>query len=121
MTAGLTTTPGGVTFRINLAPADYPHARHTLPHQLPQWAAQVDEVMLVTDLHRVRRGHFGEGSDERRAPLSALVQADLDAWLDAYNEQRTHQDKMCCGRIPRDTFDDGMRIWKEKLIGGAAA
>ena len=49
------------------------------------------------------------------------LQQDLDAWLDSYNEQRTHQGKMCCGRTPRETFDDGMRIWKEKLIGGAAA
>ena len=59
----------------------------------------------------------------RKKPYGRLVelQADLDAWLDAYNEQRTHQGKMCCGRTPRETFDDGMRIWKEKLIGGAAA
>ena len=49
------------------------------------------------------------------------LQQDLDAWLDSYNEQRTHQGKMCCGRTQRETFDDGMRIWKEKLIGGAAA
>ena len=27
---------------------------------------------------------------------------------------------MCCGRTPRETFDDGMRITKEKLIGDAA-
>ena len=49
------------------------------------------------------------------------LQQDLDAWLDTYNKQRTHQGKMCCGRTPRETFDDGRRIWKEKLIGGAAA
>ncbi len=49
------------------------------------------------------------------------LQQDLDAWLDTYNEQRTHQGKMCCGRTPRETFNDGMRIWKEKLIGDVAA
>ena len=27
---------------------------------------------------------------------------------------------MCCGRTPCDTFNDGMQIWKEKLIGNAA-
>ncbi len=62
-----------VTFQINLAPADFPHARHTLPHQLRQWAGQVDEVLLVTDLHRVRHGHFGEAWHERRAPLAELI------------------------------------------------
>jgi transposase InsO family protein len=50
----------------------------------------------------------------------AELQQDLDAWLTTYNEQRTHQGKMCCGRTPRETFDDGMRIVKEKMIGDAA-
>ena len=49
------------------------------------------------------------------------LQQDLDEWLDRYNEQRTHQGKMCCGRTPRETFNDGMRIWKEKMIGDVAA
>jgi len=62
-----------VTFQVNLAPADFPHARHTLPHQLRQWSSQVDEFLLTTDLHRVRHGHFGEGWAERRAPLAALI------------------------------------------------
>jgi len=62
-----------VTFQVNLAPADFPHARHTLPHQLRQWAGQVDEFLLTTDLHRVKHGHFGEGWHERQAPLAALV------------------------------------------------
>ena len=51
----------------------------------------------------------------------AELQQDLDAWLDIYNKERTHQGKMCCGRTPPETFDDGMRIWKEKLIGNVAA
>jgi transposase InsO family protein len=48
------------------------------------------------------------------------LQADLDAWLRTYNDERTHQGKMCGGRTPRETFDDGIRIAKEKLIGDAA-
>jgi predicted YcjX-like family ATPase len=67
------TTKRGVTFQVSLSPTDYLYARHTLPHQLRQWASQVDEVLLVTDLHKVRRGHFSEGWEERRAPLAALV------------------------------------------------
>ncbi|MHC4831004.1 MAG: IS481 family transposase [Planctomycetota bacterium] len=49
------------------------------------------------------------------------LQQDLDAWLDTYNTERTHQGKMCCGRTPCATFNDGMQIWKEKLIGDVAA
>ena len=49
------------------------------------------------------------------------LQQDLDAWLVWYNEERTHQGKMCCGRTPRETFDDGMKIWSEKMLGSTAA
>jgi hypothetical protein len=45
------------------------------------------------------------------------LQKDLDEWLDYYNNQRTHQGKMCCGRIPMATLQDGKTIWKEKFIG----
>jgi len=44
------------------------------------------------------------------------LQADLDAWITSYNHERTHQGKMCCGRTPMATFEDGKRICREKLI-----
>ena len=44
------------------------------------------------------------------------LQTDLDAWLHRYNHDRTHQGKMCCGRTPIDTLEDGKAVWKEKLI-----
>lgn len=44
------------------------------------------------------------------------LQADLDAWTHAYNHERTHQGKMCCGRTPMATFEDGKRICREKAI-----
>ena len=45
------------------------------------------------------------------------LQKDLDAWLMYYNEKRTHQGKMCCGRTPLATLEDGKQIWKEKFVG----
>ena len=33
-----------------------------------------------------------------------------------YNNERTHQDKMCLGRIPMETLIDGEKIWQEKLL-----
>ncbi|MBB6262514.1 transposase InsO family protein, partial [Paenochrobactrum gallinarii] len=45
------------------------------------------------------------------------LQADLDEWLDHYNNTRTHQGKMCCGRTPFKTMIEGKTIWKEKFIG----
>ncbi len=63
-----------VTLQINVAPTDFPHAVHILPHQLRQWAGQVDEVLFTFDLHRTARGgRFGEGWEERLAPMRALL------------------------------------------------
>lgn len=45
-----------------------------------------------------------------------MLQNDLDKWLQDYNNKRTHQGKMCCGRTPMQTLIDGKQIWKEKFI-----
>ena len=44
------------------------------------------------------------------------LQKDLDEWLDYYNNNRTHQGKVCCGRTPMQTLLDGKLIWKEKNL-----
>ena len=45
------------------------------------------------------------------------LQIDLDQWIDYYNNERTHQGKVCEGRTPMQTLLDGKRIWKEKFVG----
>jgi transposase InsO family protein len=47
------------------------------------------------------------------------LQADLDAWLVEYNEQRTHQGRWCYGKTPMQTFIDTLPIAKEKLMQAA--
>lgn len=42
------------------------------------------------------------------------LQNDLDEWLQYYNNERTHQGKICCGRTPMQTLVDGKQLWKEK-------
>jgi hypothetical protein len=32
------------------------------------------------------------------------LQADLDAWIAEYNEQRPHQGRWCFGKTPMETF-----------------
>jgi transposase InsO family protein len=44
------------------------------------------------------------------------LQMDLDIWLAYYNNERTHQGKMCCGRTPMETLHDGKHVWKEKNL-----
>ena len=43
------------------------------------------------------------------------LQTDLDAWIDSYNMERTHQEKMCCGRRPIQTLLGGKQFWMEKV------
>ncbi|PTR01269.1 hypothetical protein C8P68_101503 [Mucilaginibacter yixingensis] len=66
-----------VTLQINLAPGDYPLARHSLPHQLNALASQVDEILLVVDTRR-GKGRFAEGwqqyADHLNLFLSDLAQ-----------------------------------------------
>ncbi|MDV2393746.1 IS481-like element ISSod13 family transposase [Vibrio cholerae] len=44
------------------------------------------------------------------------LQKDLDEWLSYYNNERTHQGKMCNGRTPVETLNDGKRVWAEKNL-----
>jgi transposase InsO family protein len=44
------------------------------------------------------------------------LQSDLDEWIHYYNYERTHQGKMCCGRTPMETLEDGKQIWQEKKL-----
>lgn len=43
------------------------------------------------------------------------LQNDLDAWLFFYNNERTHQGKICCGRTPLETLLEGKQIWFNKV------
>ena len=44
------------------------------------------------------------------------LQADLDAWLQAYNQVRTHQGRWCYGKTPMQTFLDTVPLAKEKML-----
>ena len=46
----------------------------------------------------------------------AELQKDMDEWLVYYNNERTHQGKMCNGRTPMDTLQDGKQIWVQKNL-----
>jgi hypothetical protein len=73
-----------VTLQISLAPADLPTARHTVPHQLRQWAGQVDEVLFTLDLHR-SAGRFSEAWSERLPQIRALIAE----WCRSYAHARS--------------------------------
>ena len=43
------------------------------------------------------------------------LQQDLDAWIQHYNTERTHEGKMRCGRTPYATMLAGKEIWDAKV------
>jgi transposase InsO family protein len=44
------------------------------------------------------------------------LQADVDAWMAEYNEQRPHQGRWCYGKTPMQTFLDSVPLAKEKML-----
>lgn len=44
------------------------------------------------------------------------LQADLDQWLQDYNQERTHSGKYCFGKTPYQTFQDAKPLAKEKML-----
>jgi hypothetical protein len=43
------------------------------------------------------------------------LQIYLDEWMSYYNNDRTHQGRMCCGRTPMETFIDSKEVWNDKV------
>ena len=44
------------------------------------------------------------------------LQKDLDRWIDYYNNERTHQGKICNGKPPMETLLSGKQIWNSKNL-----
>jgi hypothetical protein len=44
------------------------------------------------------------------------LQKDLDSWIDYYNNERTHQGKVCNGKTPMETLLSGKTIWNSKNL-----
>jgi len=61
-------------------------------------------------------GHYKLAFRKKISTTIESMQEDLDAWIGSYNHNRTHQGKMCCGRMPMETFEDGQRICLKKSI-----
>ncbi len=44
------------------------------------------------------------------------LQADLDVWLDHYNNERPHSGRYCFGKTPMQTFNESLTLAKQKLL-----
>lgn len=67
--------------------------------------------------HKTILNEFYQVAFRRKVYTDLLeLQKDLDVWVNEYNYERTHQGKMCCGRTPMQTLEEGKLICKEKQI-----
>lgn len=68
-------------------------------------------------LHRTMKDEFYAVAFRRKL-YTALeeLQADLDAWIQEYNEQRTHSGRYCYGKTPMQTWRDSKHLALEKQI-----
>jgi len=80
--------------------------------QLGKVNSAFHQVLIIKNLHVYYRVTFRK---KLYVTLEEL-QKNLDEWIRYYNNERTHQSKMCCGRTPLETLLDEKRIWAEKNL-----
>lgn len=97
-------------FQLYLAVNDIEHTRTKVASPQTNGICERFHKTILQEFYQVTFRKKIYGSIES-------LQKDLDAWIDHYNYERTHQGKMCCGRTPIATFKDGKRIWESKKIG----
>lgn len=72
---------------------------------------------IVERFHKTVLDEFYRVAFRKRVYASvADLQADLDAWIRSYNEEREHQGRWCFGKTPMRTFLDAAPMAKEKMI-----
>ena len=100
-------TADGHPFQLFLGLSEIEHTRTKAYHPQTNGICERFHRTILDELYRVKF---------RQKVYASLVelQEDLDAWLLEYNERRTHQGKMCCGRTPMATFHDGVAQYRSK-------
>lgn len=72
---------------------------------------------IVERLHKTMLNEFYRIAFRKKIYHSIdELQADLDAWIRAYNSERPHQGRWCYGKTPMQTFFDSLELAKEKLF-----
>jgi transposase InsO family protein len=95
-------------YQLYLALNDIEHSKTKVRH--PQTNG------ICERFHKTVLQEFYQVAFRKRLYLSLNeLQVDLNAWLAYYNNERTHQGKMCCGRTPRQTLIEGKEVWIEKV------
>jgi transposase InsO family protein len=80
-------------YELYLAVNDIEHTKTKAQHPQTNGICERFHKTVLQEFYQVAfRTKIYVGIDE--------LQHDLDAWIDHYNHERTHEGKMCCGRTP---------------------
>ena len=101
--------PGHHDYELFLAVNDIDHTKTKARHPQTNGICERFHKTILQEFYQIAF---------RKKLYSTLeeLQKDLDEWVHEYNNDRTHQGKMCCGRTPMTTFFDGLKVWREKNI-----
>lgn len=95
-------------YQLYLAINDIEHTKAKARHPQTNGICERFHKTILDEFYKVTfRKKIYRGLEE--------LQDDLDAWIDFYNNERTHQGKMCCGRTPMQTLLNGKHLWHEKI------
>ncbi len=95
-------------YQLYLALNDIEHTKTKVRHPQTNGICERFHKTILQEFYQVAfRRKIYRSIDE--------LQTDLDGWLRLYNEDRTHQGKMCCGRTPMQTLLDGKEAWRDKI------
>jgi transposase InsO family protein len=96
-------------YELYLAVEDVDHSRTKAKNPQTNGIVERFHKTVLNEFYRVvfRKKIYGS---------IAELQADLDAWIRSYNEDRPHQGRWCFGKTPRQTFLDAIPLAREKMI-----
>ena len=97
-------------YQLFLAVRDIDHTKTKARHPQTNGIVERFHRTILDEFYRVafRKKIYGSLQE---------LQNDLDGYLKEYNFTRTHQGKICCGRTPWETFEEGKKLALEKIIG----
>lgn len=95
-------------YQLYLAINDIEHTKTKVRHPQTNGICERFHKTILDEFYRVTfRKKIYQTLDE--------LQNDLDDWISFYNNKRTHQGKMCCGRTPMQTILEAKHLWIEKV------
>ena len=98
--------------------ADFKHAiRSKIPVRTKAKAMSPQTNGICERVHKTILQKFYQVTFRKKlyANMESL-QKDLDEWLNYYNNEKTHQGKVCNGRTPLETLLCGKPVWSGKNL-----